>query len=81
MRQHAVVPMLRIELNSDKQTARRIMQLHQAGKVHRESRETARQEVLRRGRTPAGEPRFVGITNGEPARLVYDVPVYPDVTD
>jgi hypothetical protein len=73
--------MLRIELDSDKHTARRIVQLHQAGKVHRESREAAREQAFRLGRTPAGEPTFVGITNGEPARLVYDVPVYSDITD
>lgn len=73
--------MLRIELDSDKHAARRIMQLYRAGKVHRESREAARQQALRLGRTPAGEPTFVGITHGEPARLVYDVPVYADITD
>jgi hypothetical protein len=75
-----VVPMLRIELDSDKHAARRIVQLYRAGKVHRESRETAREEAVRRGRTPAGDPVFVGITNGEPARLIYDVPVYSDTT-
>lgn len=73
--------MLRIELDVDKHEARRIVRLHQAGKVHRESRETALHEAVRRGRTPSGDPTFVGITNGEPARLVYDVPVYSDVAD
>jgi hypothetical protein len=76
-----VVPMLRIEVDSDKHTARRVMQLYRAGKAHRESRAVAREHALRLGRTPAGEPRFVGITNGEPARLIYDVPVYSDTTD
>ena len=29
-------------------------------------------------RTPAGDPVFVGVTNGGPVRLLYDVEVYPD---
>lgn len=45
-----------------------------------ESRDAARDEVWRRGRTPAADPVFVGITNGEPVRLIYDVDVYPDTT-
>lgn len=74
------MPLLRIELDSDKYTARRIFQIHKRGKIHHESREVARNEVLRRGRIPSGDPRFVGITNGEPARLIYDVPIDPDTT-
>lgn len=74
------MPLMRIELHSDKYTARRVQQLYQAGRIHHESREAARQEVWRRGRTPAGEPVFVGITNGEPCRLIYDVDVYTDTT-
>jgi hypothetical protein len=45
-----------------------------------ESRDAARAEVWRRGRTPAAEPVFVGVTNGEPVRLLYDVEIYPDTT-
>ncbi|HEY0696870.1 MAG TPA: alpha-ketoglutarate-dependent dioxygenase AlkB [Micromonospora sp.] len=56
------MPLMRIELDSDKNTARRVQQLYQAGKIHRESREAARDEVWRRGRTPASDPMFVGIT-------------------
>ena len=33
---------------------------------------------VRPGRTPAGEPVFVGVSNGEPVRLQYDVEVYPE---
>jgi hypothetical protein len=72
--------LLRIELDTDKHTARRIMELHKKGRRHHESREAAREEALRRGRTPAGDPVFVGITNGEPARLIYDVPVHAETT-
>lgn len=75
----ATVPLMRIQLDSDRYTARRVVELHRAGKVHRESRDAARDEVWRRGRTPAAEPVFVGTTNGEPVRLIYDVEVYRDV--
>ena len=68
--------LMRIQLASDRRTARRVMDLHLAGKVHHESREAARAEVWRHGRTPAAEPVFVGVTNGEPVRLLYDVEVY-----
>ncbi len=56
------------------------MDLHQADKAHHESRDAARAEAWRRGWTPAGEPVFVGVTNGEPVRLLYDVEVYPGTT-
>ena len=72
------MPLLRVQLDSDRYTARRVRELHQAGKVHHESRDAVLDEVWRRGRTPAGEPVFVGTTNGEPVRLIYDVEVYPD---
>jgi hypothetical protein len=75
------MPLIRIELDTDRQTARRILKLHQVGRNHRESREAAREEIWRLGHTPAAEPTFVGITNGEPARLIDDVEVYPDTTD
>jgi hypothetical protein len=75
-----MVPLLRIQLDSDRTTARRVLGLHLAGKVHAESRDAARAEVWRRGRTPAGEPVFVGVTNGEPVRLLYDVEIYWDTT-
>jgi hypothetical protein len=71
---------MRIQVDSDRNTARQVLRLHQAGKVHHESRDAAREAVWRHGRTPAAEPVFVGITNGEPVRLVYDVEVHLDVT-
>ncbi|MFC7546597.1 hypothetical protein [Plantactinospora sp. GCM10030261] len=74
------MPLMRIQLDCDKRVARRVLDLHQAGKVHRESRDAARDEVWRRGRTPAAEPVFVGVTNGEPVRLIYDVEVHLDTT-
>jgi hypothetical protein len=74
------MPLMRIQLDSDRSTARRVRELHQAGKIHHESRDAARDEVWRRGRTPAAEPVFVSITNGDPVRLIYDVEVHPDTT-
>jgi hypothetical protein len=74
------MPLMRIQLDSNKSTARRVVQLHQAGKIHHESRDAARAEVWRRGRTPAAEPVFIGTTNGEPVRLLYDVEVYLETT-
>ena len=70
--------LVRVQLDTDRATARRIVEMHQAGGVHRESRDAAVDEVWRRGHTPAGEPVFVGLTNGDPVRLIYDVRVYPD---
>ena len=73
------MPLMRIQLESDRTTARRVLELHQAGKIHHESREAAREEVWRHGRTPAGEPVFVGVTNGrDHVRLLYDVEVHSD---
>ncbi|MER7893228.1 hypothetical protein ABTX15_25740 [Micromonospora sp. NPDC094482] len=70
------MPLIRIQLESDRTTARRVLELHRAGRIHRESRDAARAEAWRLGRTPAGEPVFVGVTNGVPVRLLYDVEVY-----
>jgi hypothetical protein len=72
------MPLIRVQLDSDRTTARRVLDLHLAGKVHRESRDAARAEAWRRGHTPAAEPVFVGASNGEPVRLLYEVEVYSD---
>ncbi|GAA4947078.1 hypothetical protein [Actinoplanes utahensis] len=74
------MPLMRIQLESDRKTARRVTELHLSGHAHRESVDAARDAVWRHGRTPAGEPVFVGVTNGEPVRLLYDVAVYLDTT-
>lgn len=74
------MPLVRIQLECNRTTARQVMDLHRADKIHHGSREEARAEVWRRGWTPAGEPVFVGVTNGQPVRLLYDVEVYSDTT-
>jgi hypothetical protein len=75
------VPVLRIRIDSDRTTARRVVELHRAGKIHRESRDAARAEVWRHGRTPAGEPVFIGVSTGDPVQLLYDVDVYWNTVD
>ncbi|MEE6261594.1 hypothetical protein [Plantactinospora sonchi] len=73
------MPLIRVHVDIDRVTARRVLQLHRAGRIHGESREAAREEVWRQGRTPAGDPVFVGVTNGRRhVQLLYDVEVYPD---
>ncbi|MBM2614144.1 hypothetical protein JIG36_01065 [Actinoplanes sp. LDG1-06] len=72
------MPLLRIEVDCDRATARRVMEMHRADRVHRESRDAATAEAWRRGWTPAGDPQFIGVTNGEPVRLLYDVEVYSE---
>ncbi|MGC5310465.1 hypothetical protein [Micromonospora zamorensis] len=72
------MPLLRLHLDSDQNTARRVLRLHQEGRNHHESREAAREQVWHQGHTPAGDPVFVGITNGRlNVQLLYDVQVYP----
>lgn len=70
------MPLIRIQLDSDKSTARRVVELHRAGRSHRDSVDAARAEVWRRGHTPAADPVFVGVTNGQPVRLIYDAEVH-----
>ncbi|SNY62162.1 hypothetical protein [Paractinoplanes atraurantiacus] len=72
------MPLVRVQIASTRGAAKKVLALHQAGKVDRPSRDAARDEVIRLGRTPAGEPVFVGVTNGEPVHLLYDVRVYLD---
>ncbi|WDZ83752.1 hypothetical protein [Micromonospora cathayae] len=73
------MPLLRIQLDTDPITARRVLRLHQEGGIDHESREAAREQVWRQGRTPSGDPVFVGVTNGRRhVRLLYDVEVYSD---
>ncbi len=69
---------LRVQIDADRSVARRVLELHRAGKFHKESRDAAEARVWRLGRTPAAPPVFVGVTNGEPVRLLYEVEVYSD---
>jgi hypothetical protein len=73
------VPVFRIRLDSDRTTARKVMELHLAGRVHRDSVDAAREAVWRHGRTPAADPVFVGVADGTPVRLLYDVEVHLDI--
>ncbi|XVU26079.1 hypothetical protein ACQPZJ_03185 [Actinoplanes sp. CA-054009] len=67
---------VRVQVTSTRGAAKKVLALHRAGRVDRPSRDAAREEVVRLGRTPAAEPVFVGVTNGEPVHLLYDVEVH-----
>ncbi|WP_306204147.1 hypothetical protein [Actinoplanes sp. RD1] len=74
------MPTVRVQLASDPTTARRVRRLHQADKIHHDSREAARAEVRRLGWTPAADPVFIGLTNGNPPRLIYETEVDSETT-
>ncbi|MFG1996741.1 hypothetical protein ACGFJ7_42865 [Actinoplanes sp. NPDC048988] len=74
------MPLVRVQVDSSRGAAKKVLALHRAGKVDRPSRDAARDAVIRLGRTPASDPVFVGVTNGEPVRLLYDVEVYLHAT-
>ncbi|WP_026819007.1 hypothetical protein [Arthrobacter castelli] len=69
---------VRIELDSDKQEARRIFEAFQKGRDHRPTLDAAIEEAWRQGRTPTGKARFVGLSEAEPVRLMVDVDVVSD---
>ncbi|WP_166850824.1 hypothetical protein [Isoptericola sp. BMS4] len=74
------MPMVRIELRAtDRAEAQRVVRAYADGGRHRPSDDAALDEVARLGRTPAGRPRCVGMTNGQPTYLKFDVEVYPEV--
>jgi hypothetical protein len=68
-------PVAGLELDSDRYTARRVLELCRAGKVHRESVDAAREEVWRRGIRPPPSRSSSASRTGEPVRLIYDVQV------
>ncbi|MFC7876321.1 hypothetical protein [Isoptericola sp. NPDC057391] len=71
---------MRIELRAaDRAEARRIVHAYGDGGRHRPSDDAVLAEVERHGRTAAGLPECVGMTNGQPVYLKSDVEVYPEV--
>ncbi|MBE1876600.1 hypothetical protein [Myceligenerans pegani] len=72
------MPLVRIEISVDgRDEARRIMARFADGKTD----PTVEQEVLdavwAQGRVPRGRPICLGMTNGRPVRLKFDVDVTP----
>ncbi len=74
------MPKLRIELlAADRDEAKAVVAAYADSGTHRSSEDTVLAEVWRLGRTPAGRPECVGMTNGSPTYLKFDVGVYADV--
>lgn len=74
------MPVIRIEVPMTRDEAKKIFALYQNGAKHRRSEDAALDEAWKRGRTPTGHIRFVGLTNGQPPSLKYDVTVHTDLT-
>lgn len=75
------MPQLRIEIEAtDRIEARRILALYSRGDRHPPLDDEVIDEAWKRGRTPIGDPVFVGLTNGSPIYYKFDVNV-DSVTD
>lgn len=73
------MPKVRIKLEAaNREAAQRILRRYVDGGSHRPSDDRVLDEVWGQGRTPAGNPRCVGLTNGSPTYLMFDVEVYPE---
>lgn len=73
------MPVIRVELPSTRDEAKKILALYQKGAKHRHSEDAAIDEAWKRGRTPTGRIRFAGLTNGQPPSLKYDVTVHTEL--
>lgn len=73
------MPLVRVELDVDRERAKKVFERYRSGRTDRELQERATAAVWARGHTPIDEPRFVGLTHGEPRRVVFDVEVDRDV--
>ncbi|MGC5616398.1 hypothetical protein [Georgenia sp. Z1491] len=69
----SVIPVIRIELPSTRVAAPKVLALYQAGARDRALEDEAVEGACRLGRSPSGEVRFVGVVNGQPPRLAFDV--------
>lgn len=74
------MPTMRVQLRAeDREQARRVLDRYAAGDRHPAWDDAALAEVRRLRRTPRGDPRCVGMTNGSPVRLMFDVEVYAEI--
>jgi hypothetical protein len=74
------MPKMRIELLAhDRAEAQKTAHIYGSGGRHKPSDDAVLAEIERRGRTPAGLPEYVGVTNGHPIYLKFDIEVYPEV--
>lgn len=73
------MPLIRIEMPSTRDEAKRLLAQYESGARDLAWEERVVDEAWRRGRTPTGRVRFVGVTNGQPPSLKFDVEVHPEV--
>jgi hypothetical protein len=68
------MPILRVEIRAtDRIESNRIFDLYTSGKRHPPLDEEVIEEVWRRGMTPLGPPKFMGLSHGEPISYKFDV--------
>lgn len=68
---------IRIELVSDRESARRFSRRLARGEPFQQERELVLQEAWDAGHTPTGKVEFRGVSQGEPTLLKFDVEVTP----
>ncbi|OLT48276.1 hypothetical protein BJF85_13640 [Saccharomonospora sp. CUA-673] len=75
------MPTMRVHLRAaDREDARRVLDHYLAGGHDPLWDDAVLEEVRRLGRTPSGAPRCVGMTNGRPVDLMFDVEVYAEIS-
>ncbi|WP_275005986.1 hypothetical protein [Promicromonospora iranensis] len=75
------MPKMRVELPAaDRAAAQKILRRYADGGCDRSCDDAALDEIWRLGHTPAGRPECVGITNGSPTYLKFDIEVHPGVS-
>lgn len=72
------MPVIRIELDSDRERAKRFHERVRRGEPFPKERQLVIEEAWRRGYTPTGEVDYRGRTNGQPPGLKFDVEVTID---
>lgn len=72
------MPVIRIELASDRERARSLHDRVRRGGQYPQERELVLDEAWSRGYTPTGEVHYRGRTNGQPPSLKFDVEVHLD---
>jgi hypothetical protein len=74
------MPLVRIEISVDgRDEARRLMARFADGKTDPVIEQEVLDAVWKQGRVPRGRPVCLGMTNGRPVNLKFDVDVTPEV--
>lgn len=72
------MPMIRIELASDRERAKKFHTRVSRGEPFPRERELVLEEVWDRGYTPTGKVHYRGLSNGQPPSLKFDAGVTLD---